>query len=54
MQVDPGFGRPGSSTGWEAGGDIHRGEDPCALPKACKNPVEIDGTKRRIAATARR
>jgi Xaa-Pro aminopeptidase len=28
-----------------AGARIIRGEDPCALPKACKNPVEITGTK---------
>jgi Xaa-Pro aminopeptidase len=28
-----------------AGARIVRGEDPCALPKACKNPVEIMGTK---------
>jgi Xaa-Pro aminopeptidase len=27
-----------------AGARIVRGDDPCALPKACKNPVEIAGT----------
>jgi Xaa-Pro aminopeptidase len=25
--------------------DIHRTSDPCLLPKACKNPTEIDGTR---------
>jgi Xaa-Pro aminopeptidase len=25
--------------------DIHRAADPCLLPKACKNPIEIDGTR---------
>jgi Xaa-Pro aminopeptidase len=29
-----------------AGADIHRAADPCQLPKACKNPVELDGTRR--------
>jgi Xaa-Pro aminopeptidase len=28
-----------------AGAEIVRGSDPCALPKACKNPVEIEGTR---------
>ncbi|MGD9617967.1 MAG: aminopeptidase P family protein [Alphaproteobacteria bacterium] len=28
-----------------AGGKIHRAADPCLLPKACKNPVELDGTR---------
>jgi Xaa-Pro aminopeptidase len=28
-----------------AGAEIVKGSDPCALPKACKNPVEIDGTR---------
>jgi Xaa-Pro aminopeptidase len=28
-----------------SGGKIHRAADPCLLPKACKNPVEIDGTR---------
>jgi Xaa-Pro aminopeptidase len=28
-----------------AGADVVRGSDPCALPKACKNPVEIEGTR---------
>jgi Xaa-Pro aminopeptidase len=28
-----------------AGAEVVRGSDPCALPKACKNPVEIDGTR---------
>ncbi len=28
-----------------AGAEIHRAADPCQLPKACKNPVELDGTR---------
>ena len=28
-----------------AGAQIHRAADPCLLPKACKNPIEIDGTR---------
>ena len=38
--------RRGCSTGsTAAGGTIHRAADPCLLPKACKNPVELDGTR---------
>src|SRR5438874_1910125 len=46
VQVDP-----GSAASWifdrlqQAGGHIHRAADPCMLPKACKNPVELDGTR---------
>jgi Xaa-Pro aminopeptidase len=29
----------------EGGANVSRGDDPCALPKACKNAVEIAGTK---------
>jgi Xaa-Pro aminopeptidase len=29
-----------------AGATIKRGVDPCQLPKACKNPVEIEGTRK--------
>ncbi|MFI4950446.1 MAG: aminopeptidase P family protein [Caulobacterales bacterium] len=29
-----------------AGAQVQRGDDPCALPRACKNAVEIEGTKR--------
>jgi Xaa-Pro aminopeptidase len=29
-----------------AGARVLRGEDPCALPRACKNAVEIEGTRR--------
>jgi Xaa-Pro aminopeptidase len=25
--------------------DVHRAADPCLLPKACKNPIEIEGTR---------
>ena len=29
-----------------AGAQIVRGEDPCTLPRACKNRVEIEGSQR--------
>jgi Xaa-Pro aminopeptidase len=29
----------------KAGADIVRGQDPCALPKACKNAVELQNTR---------
>ena len=41
----------GQSSAWvlgrltDAGAELVRGADPCALPKACKNPVELDGTR---------
>ena len=41
----------GQSSAWVldrlsgAGAELVRGADPCALPKACKNPVELDGTR---------
>ncbi|SMY07732.1 aminopeptidase P family protein [Flavimaricola marinus] len=28
-----------------AGTDIARAQDPCSLPKACKNPVELEGAR---------
>ncbi len=28
-----------------SGGKVHKAADPCVLPKACKNPVELDGTR---------
>jgi Xaa-Pro aminopeptidase len=43
---------PAQSSAWyfdtlsDAGAQVLRGEDPCALPRACKNPVEIEGTRR--------
>jgi len=43
---------PGQSSSWyfealgSAGATVQRGEDPCVLPRACKNAVEIEGTKR--------
>jgi Xaa-Pro aminopeptidase len=43
---------PGQSSAWYfealggAGASVMRGEDPCVLPRACKNAVEIEGTKR--------
>ena len=42
---------PAQSSAWyfdalaQAGAEVVRGEDPCALPRACKNPVEIAGTR---------
>jgi Xaa-Pro aminopeptidase len=42
---------PAQSSAWyfetltAAGADVIRGEDPCALPRACKNDVEIAGTR---------
>jgi Xaa-Pro aminopeptidase len=46
VQVDP-----ATAASWvfdrviAAGGQLHRAADPCLLPKACKNPVELDGTR---------
>jgi len=43
---------PAISSAWyfealkTAGAQVVRGADPCALPRACKNAVEIEGTKR--------
>jgi Xaa-Pro aminopeptidase len=43
---------PSQSSAWYfdtlsgAGAQVLRAEDPCALPRACKNPVEIEGTRR--------
>ncbi|MFC3079541.1 aminopeptidase P family protein [Phenylobacterium terrae] len=43
---------PAQSAAWyleqlgEAGAQVIRAEDPCALPRACKNPVEIEGARR--------
>jgi Xaa-Pro aminopeptidase len=40
---------PGQSSAWyfdrlkAAGATVVRGMDPCTLPRACKNPVEIEG-----------
>src|SRR5207248_1077508 len=42
---------PATAASWvfdrlgKAGAQIHRAADPCLLPKACKNPVELDGTR---------
>ena len=42
---------PATASSWifdrlgKAGAQIHRAADPCLLPKACKNPVELDGTR---------
>jgi Xaa-Pro aminopeptidase len=46
VQVDP-----ATAASWvfdrleQAGAHIVRAADPCLLPKACKNPVELDGTR---------
>ncbi|MEO8112958.1 MAG: aminopeptidase P family N-terminal domain-containing protein, partial [Phenylobacterium sp.] len=43
---------PSQSSAWyfealdSAGAQVVRGEDPVLLPKACKNPVEVEGTRR--------
>ncbi|MEO8812768.1 MAG: aminopeptidase P family protein [Caulobacteraceae bacterium] len=43
---------PGQSSSWyfealgDAGAEIKRGEDPCVLPRALKNKVEIEGARR--------
>jgi Xaa-Pro aminopeptidase len=43
---------PAQSSAWyvtalqSAGAEVIRAADPCALPRACKNAVEIEGTKR--------
>jgi Xaa-Pro aminopeptidase len=43
---------PAQSSAWyfealgTAGATVQRGEDPCALPRACKNAIEIEGSKR--------
>jgi Xaa-Pro aminopeptidase len=43
---------PAQSSAWyvtalqAAGAEVIRAADPCALPRACKNAVEIEGTKR--------
>ncbi len=43
---------PAQSSAWyfdvlqAAGATVVRGSDPCALPRACKNPVEIEGARR--------
>jgi len=42
---------PGQSSAWyfdtlaKAGAEVVRGDDPCALPRACKNEAEIEGTR---------
>ncbi|WP_419254940.1 aminopeptidase P family protein [Caulobacter sp. ErkDOM-YI] len=42
---------PGQSSAWyfdtlsAAGAKVVRGMDPCTMPRACKNDVEIDGTR---------
>jgi Xaa-Pro aminopeptidase len=46
VQVDPATAASWIFDRLEAGGaKIHRAADPCLLPKACKNAVELDGTR---------
>ncbi len=46
VQVDPATAASWIFDRLEASGArIHRAADPCLLPKACKNPVELDGTR---------
>jgi Xaa-Pro aminopeptidase len=45
--VDPAMGASAISDRLKAvGAKIRRGSDPCQLPKACKNPVEIEGARK--------
>ncbi len=43
---------PATASAWvfdrvrQAGGSITRAQDPCALPRACKNEVEVEGARR--------
>jgi Xaa-Pro aminopeptidase len=43
---------PSQSSSWyfdtleAAGAQVLRGADPCALPRACKNPTEVEGARR--------
>jgi Xaa-Pro aminopeptidase len=43
---------PSQSSSWYfealagAGAQVLRGEDPCVLPRACKNPVEVEGARK--------
>ena len=43
---------PGTASAWlfeevnKAGAQVRRAPDPCALPRACKNAVEIEGARR--------
>jgi Xaa-Pro aminopeptidase len=43
---------PGQSSAWyfealtAGGAEVVRGDDPCLLPRACKNPVEVEGARR--------
>ncbi len=42
---------PAQSSAWvfsalgDANATVHRGEDPCSLPRACKNAVELEGAR---------
>jgi Xaa-Pro aminopeptidase len=43
---------PALSSAWyfetlkTAGAEVRNGADPCALPRACKNPIEVEGARR--------
>ena len=46
VRVDPAETSQAVFSALEAGGaQIERGDDPCALPRACKNPVEVEGAR---------
>ncbi|MDA0241189.1 MAG: aminopeptidase P family protein [Proteobacteria bacterium] len=46
VQIDPaGTAQAIADVLEKSGATLAKGSDPCALPKACKNPVEIDGTR---------
>lgn len=46
VQIDPeGTAQAIADILEKSGATLANGSDPCALPKACKNPVEIDGAR---------
>ena len=38
----------------KTGAKIKQGADPCQLPKACKNPLEIEGMRKAMHQVIRR
>ena len=47
VAVDPGTGSSAIFDRLEkAGAKVRRASDPCQLPKACKNPVELEGARK--------
>ena len=51
LQWQEGAGGPSNANAWtqlelvRAGATLVAGEDPVLIPKACKNPVELAGTR---------